>query len=533
MSGATDVIPGPEHGNLRRRAGPRLWALGALLLVAAAGAGLMSSAYGAHPTATVLGPNVPVNPGAIDPLDISAHNSPTLARDPVHPSDLVVSSRVDSPQFSCALDVSADGGKDWSQSPIPVPAGEQPKCYAPDVAFGADGTMYLSFVTLKGAANVPDAAWLARSSDAGRTLSAPSRVLGPLAFQVRLVADPVVPGRLYLSWLQVDGVGLFEFTHPSNPVMFSRSDDGGARWTVPVRVSSPSRARVLAPSLALGPAGLVYALYLDLGGDSLDYAGAHGGRGGPAYAGRFSLVVARSRDGGHSWAESVVDDRVTPIARFLVFLPQFPALAVDRSSGRVYVGYQDARFGDPDVLVWRLPNGAAHWSGPVRVNDTPRHDGTAQYLPRLAVAPDGRVDVLYYDRRADPRNIRNEVSLQSSLDGGQTFGPRLRVSDQSFDSQIGFGSERGLPDLGSRLGLLSSDSQALAVWSDTRAGSRASSKQDIAEAIVGFSKRAPLAGRARAALRYGALGLAALGALVVLYGVRIRKHDGREIHAPT
>ena len=62
--------------------------------------------------------------------------------------------------------------------------------------------------------------------------------------------------------------------------------------------------------------------------------------------------------------------------------------------------------------------------GPTRVNDTKRRDGTAQYLPKLAVAPDGRLDVLYYDRRADPENLRNQVSLQSSFDHGESFTPR-------------------------------------------------------------------------------------------------------------
>ncbi len=504
-----------------------------LLLVAAGGAALMSTASEARPTARLLGPNMPVDQGAADPRDTSAHNSPTLARNPVRPTNLAVTNRVDTPRFSCTLNVSMDGGRQWSQPPIPVPRGEEPKCYAPDLAFGADGTLYLSFVTLKGRGNVPHATWLARSTDGGRTLSAPVRVLGSLAFQVRLVADPVVAGRLYLSWLQADAVALLQFPHTGNPIMFSRSADGGATWATPQRVSSPSRARVVAPSLALGPGGRLYALYLDLGGDSLDYAGAHEGRGGPAYAGRFSLVLARSRDGGRSWAESVVDDRVVPTERFIVFLPHFPSLAVDRRTGRVYVGYEDARFGDPDVLVWSLGSGAAHWSRPTRVNDTPTHDRTAQYLPKLALAPDGRLDVLYYDRRADPHDLRNEVSLQSSLDAGKTFGPRLRISDRSFDSRVGFGSERGLADLGSRLGLVSGNSRAIAAWSDTRAGSHAVDKQDIALASVGFgsSRRSPLSGGAKSALRYGSVALAALGVLVLLWMSTIRRRDGRKAQA--
>jgi len=112
------------------------------------------------------------------------------------------------------------------------------------------------------------------------------------------------------------------------------------------------------------------------------------------------------------------------------------------------------------------------------------------------------VDVVYYDRRRDPRDIRNDVSLQSSFDGGQSFSSRLRLSQRSFDSRIGFGDEAGLPDLGSRLGLVSADAGALAVWTDTRAGTRASKKQDLAAGLVSFSRPARLAEPAEGALRY-------------------------------
>jgi hypothetical protein len=244
---------------------------------------------------------------------------------------------------------------------------------------------------------------------------------------------------------------------------------------------------VLAPSPAVGRAGELYVLYLDARGDRLDYEGGHDASGGPPYPGRFALVLARSRDRGATWQESVVDDRIVPARRFVAFLPPFPALAVDRGSGRVYVGFEDARRGSADVSVWALDPGASGWRGPVRVNDTRGDDRTSQYLPRLAVAPGGRLDVVYYDRREDRRrNRRNEVSLQSSTDGARSFGPRLTLSSRDFDASIGAGSERGLPDLGSRLGLVSGREDAVAVWADTRAGTDASHKQDLVRATVSF-----------------------------------------------
>ena len=423
-----------------------------------------------------------------------------------------MANRIDSPVFSCRLHESADGGATWSDVAIPMPDGEEPKCYAADAAFGKDGTLYVSFVTLKGLGNVPNAVWLTSARDTGR-LEVPTRVVGPLAFQVRLVADPGTPGRLYLSWLQAQATGLLAFAETGNPVLVSRSDDGGRTWAEPVRVSGPGRLRVVAPSPAVGPDGTAYVLYLDLGDDRLDYAGAHEGRGGEPYAGRWKLVLSRSADRGATWTESVVEDAVVPTERFVVFLPPSPSVAVD-GRGTVYAAFTDGRLGDADVWLWRSGDGGAVWDRPVRVNDTRRQDARSQYLPKITLAPDGRLDVVYYDRRRDPSNVNNDVSLQSSFDDGRTFTASLRLSDRSFSSQVGFGSERGMPDLGSRLGLVATDVRAMAVWPDTRAGTEASRKQDLVRAVVDIRRPRELPGPFGGATP--ALGAVAAGVGLVL-----------------
>ncbi|MBW3609274.1 MAG: glycoside hydrolase [Actinobacteria bacterium] len=491
--------------------------LGASLLLVGIGAILLSAAFDHEPTVRLVGQNQPVNVSARRAGDISAHNSPSLVRNPVRPANLAVSSRIDTPVFDCALHVSADGGATWTQTAIPAPPkAEGGKCYAPDVAFSADGTLYLSFVTLKGRGNVPHAAWLSKSTDGGRTLSDPLKVGGRLNFQVRLAADPVRPGRLYRTWLEADDVGTLKFTAPGNPIQIARSDDGGATWSAPVRVSSPAHQRAVSPTPVVAHDGTVYVLYRDLGGDRLNYEGAHQGRGGEPYPGPSALVLARSRDGGATWLESVAGKGLIPIERFVVFLASFPSLAVDRD-GRVYAAYHSKQLGDPDVMLWSLAPGDSSWRGPTRVNDTPPRDGTAQYLPRLSVAPDGRLDVVYYDRRADRENLRNHVSLQSSFDHGKTFTPAVRLTSAPSDSRIGFGAKEGLPDLGSRLALLSTNRAALGVWTDTRAGVPATQKQDLAAAAVAVSDPMRLSDGVRDALRYGgiAIGLAGLALLAL------------------
>ncbi|MDQ6803551.1 MAG: hypothetical protein M3065_00995, partial [Actinomycetota bacterium] len=107
-----------------------------------------------------------------------------------------------------------------------------------------------------------------------------------------------------------------------------------------------------------------------------------------------------------------------------------------------------------------------------------------------------------------------------------SFGGRVLLSARPFDSRVGSGSERGMPDLGNRLGLVSDDSRALAVWSDTRAGTVDSNKQDIAGGAAAVAEPA-LGDPARYILRYGGVALALAGLALLVNGVRSRRQSGR------
>ena len=492
---------------------------GLALIVLAVGAILISTAYNGKYQSGRLGGDLPVNAGALNALDLSSNNTPEVASNPTNAANLVVADKIDSPTYSCALNVSFDGGGHWTQTPIPVSTvgGHTPECYAPDASFGADGTLYVSYVTLAGRANAPHAAWVVTSRDGGQTLSHPlATPLGPDAFQVRVAADPRVSGRVYLVWLKASPpLVLYGFGSTANPIEVIRSDDGAQHWNSPVQVSASSRTRVIAPAVAFGPQDQLYVLYLDLQSDTLDYSGASGGNAGPPYSGQWQLALARSIDQGATWTQSTVGS-VVPDRRFIVYTPPFPSLAVDPHSGEVYVAFETGHGGASDVVEWRLASGSSTWSGPLRVNDTPASDNTAQYLPKVAVAPDGRVDIVYYDRRADPTNVLNEVSFQSSYNDGATFTHHLTLSDRPFSSRIGFGADRGLADLGGTLGLISTNRRAMAVWADTRAGTTVTLKQDIARAFVAFNHPTRISSGLKTVLRVVAIALAVLGVLVIV-----------------
>lgn len=430
------------------------------------------------------GRNVVVNrPGPID-----ANNSPSIARNPRRPGNVAVAHRVDRPMFSAVLQWSLDGGATWQPSPLPLPPGTD-RPFAPDIAFAPDGTLFVVYVNLQGPGNVPDNLWVSSSTDGGRSLSPPVRVSGALSFQPRVAVGPT--GTVHVTWLQAEEVGFLRLVGPPAPIVSSTSRDGGRTFSPPVRVSDPKRERVGAASPVVDSEGRVTVLYQDFKRDRRDFENLEG----PAWEEPFALVMARSSDGGQSFSSGVeLESGVVPTRRFLVFLPEFPSIAV-APDDVLFVAWADGRNEDEDVFLRRSHDGGQTWEPLVRVNDNPRGDGTSQYLPRVSVAPGGRVEVLFLDRRNDPEDVMTEASLAYSHDGTEPFR-NVTISSRAFDSRVGPTSGPQFPvDFGSRLGLASGDAESLAAWTDTRFGNEATGRQDIVAAAVDMPEPPAVMGR--------------------------------------
>lgn len=422
-----------------------------------------------------------------------SNNSPLLAADPTESRFVVMANRMDAPDFSCALQVSGDGGASWAPvNPVTeLPAGAD-KCYAPEVAFDSEGVLHYLFVGLKGAGNEPMGAFLTSSPDRGRTFSPPDEVLGPLNFGVRMAIDrgAGAQGRMHLVWIHATSdPPLGGFGPPPNPILAAYSDDLGKTFSDPVQVSDPDRPMVVAPALTLGGDDAVHVAYYDLKGDVPDYQGLEG----PVWPESWALVVASSGDGGQSFGRGVVaDDEVQPFERvMLIFTMTPPSLVAD--GRRLCLAWADGRNGDPDVLVRCSPSAGRTWGAAVRVNDDPIGNGKRQYLPRLGVAPDGRMDAIFYDRRSDLENVLNHVSYTFSTDHGKTFRPNITLTRWPSNSRVGQqyvgAAAEGQFEIGNRLGLLSRSDGAVAAWADMRNSFPQSTSQDIFAARVVFPSR--------------------------------------------
>lgn len=474
---------------------------------------------------------VPVT--AIDLQQERAQNSPTLAVDPTNEDFVVAGSRLDGPEFDCALHVSGDAGRTW----LPAqPVSELPesaeRCYAPEVAFDADGRLYVLFMGLRGEGNEPMGAFLVTSDDRGRSFTAPRQVLGGHRYMVRLAVDPDHGdrGRLHLIWVKATSpTPTGGFGPPPNPVMATHSDDRGRSWSDPVQVNDPTRDRVVAPAVALGRDGAVHVAYYDLQDDARDYQGLEG----PAWDGTWSLVVSSSDDGGLAFSRHrEVDDGVVYGERvMLIFTTPPPALAADRA-GRLVAAWPDARYGDRDVLVRRSLDSGESWQPPVRVNDDEIGNGRAQLLPQVDIGPHGRVDAVFYDRRDDPDNVRQHVYYAYSPNFSESFSANVRVTAEASDSRTGpsypIPSAQGLVEFGSRVAVVSQSSGVLMAWTDTRLPFPGLLHQDVfATQVAAPTVEGGWPGGWLLALLVGLLGAGGVGAV----GWRVRRRV--RVTAPT
>ncbi len=432
-------------------------------------------------------------------IDVS--NSPTVAYNPAREGNVVVTYRKDRPGYDALISYSFNGGDSWEQSVLPLPQGitgctaskGEPCPFAPDIAFAPDGTLYVTYVNLVGNGNRPDNLWISTSTDGGRTLSLPTKIAGPLTFQQRVTVDP--KGPVYVTYVQAAEVGFLRFAEPPPRIVTARSDDGGKTFGAPVPVSDQQRPRVLAPSPIIDRDGQLVVMYQDMKGNRRDYEYQEG----PAAELPVALVLTRSTDGGRTFAPGVeIEADMLLTRRFLPFLPEIPQLAIS-PAGKMYATWADGRDGDDDVFLRSSSDGGRTWTPAHKVNDNGA-DGTAQFLPKVAVGPGERVSVLFLDGRNDPDTKANlDAYLATSTDGGKTFD-NVRLSTKSFNgTEIGptFGDLYGI-DFGTRLGLAQGDGKLYASWVDTSAGSPATGRQDVNFTVVdlpsGGNRGAALAG---------------------------------------
>jgi len=238
-------------------------------------------------------------------------------------------------------------------------------------------------------------------------------------------------GNLYIGWTR--------WRIADSQMVLSRSTDDGKTWSTPIEIDAhpglPRDDNGAAEGFSgvVGPDGTLYAIW------SQDDA----------------IMLTTSRDGGKTFSHARAAIHTAPIMYAIQTLERangFPQIAIDPKSKRLYISWSDYRNGDLDVFLSTSDNGGKKWSEPVRVNNDLVHDGVEQFFQWLAVDPtEGSVDVLFYDRRRDPQNIKQTVVLARSTDGGHSFN-NYAWTDEPFEaSSVFFGDYTGLAAYGGRV----------------------------------------------------------------------------------
>jgi hypothetical protein len=127
-------------------------------------------------------------------------------------------------------------------------------------------------------------------------------------------------------------------------------------------------------------------------------------------------------------------------------------LAVDRSgtstNNNVYMlaSVQPTGFATgSDVMFARSTDAGRTFSAPRRINDDVVNHAKWHWFGTMSVAPNGRIDAVWYDMRNSPNNVTSQLFYSYSTDGGNSWSPNVAVSNL-FNPFIGYPNQQKIGD---------------------------------------------------------------------------------------
>jgi hypothetical protein len=98
-----------------------------------------------------------------------------------------------------------------------------------------------------------------------------------------------------------------------------------------------------------------------------------------------------------------------------------------------------------DVMFVRSTNAGQTFSAPRRINDDPVNHAKWHWFGTLSVAPNGRIDVVWFDTRNAANNTNSQLFYSFSFDGGNTWSPNVAVS-ALFNPFVGYPHQNKIGD---------------------------------------------------------------------------------------
>jgi len=246
------------------------------------------------------------------------------------------------------------------------------------------------------------------------------------------------------QWFTIDRTGgpghgfQYQFWTASFPCSsgeFSRSTDGGMTWQSPINIPH---------GVIHGTADVDTNGNLFIGGEDLNDVTFWCIRSSNAQLGNQTPLfeqVTQVNLGGVRVSGNVNPGGLTA----QIFL------AVDRSGGptnnNVYMlcsvrppGHTNGA----DVMIARSTDNGATFGTPVKINDDAAINKW-HWFGTFSVAPNGRLDAVWYDTRNAPDNLQSQLFYSYSTDAGSTWSPNVPVSG-SFNPTEGWPQQNKIGD---------------------------------------------------------------------------------------
>src|SRR4029077_9310867 len=80
-----------------------------------------------------------------------------------------------------------------------------------------------------------------------------------------------------------------------------------------------------------------------------------------------------------------------------------------------------------------------------RINDDRVNHAKWHWFGTLSVAPNGRIDVVWFDTRNATNNTMSQLFYSYSADGGRSWSPNVAISN-SFNPFVGYPNQAKLGD---------------------------------------------------------------------------------------